>query len=95
MTWNAARRRWPAFKRSLSRLQEIVRGPDPGKPKGYPPQPEKVALTCGVPGALGGVARRIRTPSLLIRRLRQVVQDCPGAAAFWADIPGLSFRVDS
>jgi len=37
-------------------------------------------------GALGGT----RTPSLLIRRLRQVVQDCPGVAGCWADIPGLS-----
>jgi hypothetical protein len=29
---------------------------------------------------------------LLIRRLRQAVQDCPGAAIVWADIPGLSPR---
>ena len=31
----------------------------------------------------------------LIRRHGQVVQNCPGVAACWADVPGLSFRVGS
>ena len=39
-------------------------------------------------GALGGT----RTPNLLIRRLRQVVQDRLLPSARWADIPQLSIR---
>jgi hypothetical protein len=39
-------------------------------------------------GALGGT----RTPNLLIRRLRQVVQDRPLRSVRWADIPQLSAR---
>lgn len=31
----------------------------------------------------------------VIRRHGQVVQNCPGVAACWADVPGLSFRVGS
>ncbi len=45
-------------------------------------------LACGFGGALGGT----RTPNLLIRRLRQVIQDRSSWSMRWADIPQLSTR---
>jgi hypothetical protein len=49
---------------------------------------ENRTVTCGFGGALGGT----RTPNLLIRRSRQVVQDCLLRSVRWADIPQLSTR---
>ena len=50
-----------------------------------------IMVTWGNGGALGGT----RTPNLLIRRHGRTVQNRPGVALCWGDIPGLSSRVDS
>jgi len=49
------------------------------------PSPERVR-------AVGPRSEGLEPPASQIRRLGQVVRDCPGAAVFWADIPGLSPR---
>jgi hypothetical protein len=78
-------------------------GPEPGtsyqgkdSPSSQAPtSPRLVAAVSPMAGCVMSLLSLPLSGDHLLRRLRQVVQDRPGAAAFWADIPGLSFHVDS
>ena len=64
-----------------------MRDAAPGKRKGHPHTQED-GPDLRIRGALGGT----RTPNLLIRRSRHIVQDRPLRSVCWADIPELSVR---